>query len=154
VCAFLLFSVVLWAGLYKAVSFTALLLCWTLSRGRNDNFVVTTTDCMNTEHKNVWRAELYLTFVWFLIFFDVISEVRLVIWCWKSYNLWWICKVAVSRNLINSVTWKEDVELFIKSSSTRWFKYDLDKLWLVYTQIVPVIFEPPCILKILIKIRT
>jgi hypothetical protein len=27
---------------------------------------------------------------------------------------------------------------------TRWFKYDRDKLWLVYTQIVPVIFEPPC----------
>ena len=29
-------------------------------------------------------------------------------------------------------------------SRTRWFKYDRDKLWLVYTQIVPVIFEPPC----------
>jgi hypothetical protein len=28
---------------------------------------------------------------------------------------------------------------------TTWFKYDRDKLWLVYTQIVPVIFEPPCI---------
>jgi hypothetical protein len=28
---------------------------------------------------------------------------------------------------------------------TRWFKYDRDKLWLVYKQIVPVIFEPPCI---------
>jgi hypothetical protein len=31
-------------------------------------------------------------------------------------------------------------------SATRWFKYDRAKLWLVYTQIVPVIFEPPCIL--------
>jgi hypothetical protein len=30
------------------------------------------------------------------------------------------------------------------SSCTRWFKYDRNKLWLVYTQIVPVIFEPPC----------
>ena len=28
---------------------------------------------------------------------------------------------------------------------TRWFKYDRDKLWRVYTQSVPVIFEPPCI---------
>jgi hypothetical protein len=28
-----------------------------------------------------------------------------------------------------------------------WFKYDRDKLWLVYTQIVPVIFKPPCSLK-------
>jgi hypothetical protein len=27
---------------------------------------------------------------------------------------------------------------------TRWFKYDRDKLWLIYTQIVLVIFEPPC----------
>jgi hypothetical protein len=27
---------------------------------------------------------------------------------------------------------------------TRWLKYDRDKLWLVYTQSVPVIFEPPC----------
>ena len=31
-----------------------------------------------------------------------------------------------------------------KRGCTRWFKYDRDKLWLVYTQIVPVIFEPPC----------
>ena len=30
------------------------------------------------------------------------------------------------------------------SAYTRWFKYDRDKLLLVYTQIVPVIFEPPC----------
>ena len=29
---------------------------------------------------------------------------------------------------------------------TRWFKYDRDKVCLVYTQIVPVIFEPPCTL--------
>ena len=28
--------------------------------------------------------------------------------------------------------------------NTRWFKYDRDKLWLVYTKSVPVIFEPPC----------
>jgi hypothetical protein len=36
---------------------------------------------------------------------------------------------------------------------TRWFKYDRDKLWLVYTQIVPVIFEPPCINNLLARIR-
>jgi hypothetical protein len=33
--------------------------------------------------------------------------------------------------------------------NTRWFKYDRDKLWLVYTQIVPVIFEPPCIRRLI-----
>ena len=33
----------------------------------------------------------------------------------------------------------------LRVRTTRWFKYDRDKLWLVYTQIIPVIFEPPCI---------
>ena len=37
---------------------------------------------------------------------------------------------------------------------TRWFKYDRDKLWLVYTQSVPVIFEPPCILQNYFTIMT
>ena len=32
------------------------------------------------------------------------------------------------------------------TTTTRWFKYDRDKLSLVYTQSVPVIFEPPCII--------
>ena len=31
--------------------------------------------------------------------------------------------------------------------TTRWFKHDRDKLWLVYTLIVPVMSEPPCIIK-------
>jgi hypothetical protein len=38
----------------------------------------------------------------------------------------------------------------LRNAITRWFKYDRDKLWLVYTQIVPVIFEPPCILYIIL----
>jgi hypothetical protein len=38
----------------------------------------------------------------------------------------------------------EPLRMFTTSRGTRWFKYDRDKLWLVYTQIVPVIFEPPC----------
>jgi hypothetical protein len=37
------------------------------------------------------------------------------------------------------------INLQLSLVCTRWFKYDRDKLWLVYTQIVPVIFEPPCI---------
>ena len=41
------------------------------------------------------------------------------------------------------------LNMCVKSYSliTRWFKYDRDKLWLVYTQSVPVIFEPPFILR-------
>jgi hypothetical protein len=40
--------------------------------------------------------------------------------------------------------WQKDRLLYLYAR-TRWFKYDRDKLWLIYTQIVPVIFEPPCI---------
>ena len=36
---------------------------------------------------------------------------------------------------------------------TRWFKYDRDKLWLVYTQSVPVIFEPPCTFNLALHLR-
>jgi hypothetical protein len=43
------------------------------------------------------------------------------------------------------VTWCRCHLLMLHSiRNTRWFKYDWDKLWLVYTQIVSVIFEPPC----------
>jgi hypothetical protein len=34
----------------------------------------------------------------------------------------------------------------VRGSRKRWFKYDRDKLLLLYTQIIPVIFEPPCTL--------
>ena len=34
---------------------------------------------------------------------------------------------------------------YTHSNDTRWFKYDWDCNRLVYTQIVPVVFEPPCI---------
>jgi hypothetical protein len=40
-----------------------------------------------------------------------------------------------------------DVNILGGSIHTRWFKYDRDNLWLVYTQIVPVIFEPPCTIR-------
>jgi hypothetical protein len=35
------------------------------------------------------------------------------------------------------------LDSILLAACTRWFKYDRDKLWLVYTKIVPVIFEPP-----------
>ena len=41
---------------------------------------------------------------------------------------------------------KQQFSGFLFCVITRWFKYDREKLWLVYTQSVPVIFEPPCIL--------
>jgi hypothetical protein len=45
-------------------------------------------------------------------------------------------------------TLQEHLSIPNMSWSTRWFKYDRDKLWLIYTQIDPVIFEPPCINKL------
>jgi hypothetical protein len=44
------------------------------------------------------------------------------------------------------ITWMifgEKYRSWMSSVCTRWFKYDRDKLWLIYTQILPVIFEPP-----------
>ena len=39
--------------------------------------------------------------------------------------------------------------LFPKDDYTRWFKYDRDYLCVNKSQFVPVIFEPPCIFKLL-----
>ena len=53
-------------------------------------------------------------------------------------------------NWVSGFTSYKQIWNFMKKTNkyscnyTRWFKYDRDKLWLVYTQIVPVIFEPPC----------
>ena len=84
--------------------------------------------------------------------------------CWFSY---WLYSVTGRRLWYKILTllgqWEEiyltavqrEVQILSLTSTlrnimknkvlnTRWFKYDRDKLWLVYTQIVPVIFEPPC----------
>jgi hypothetical protein len=53
---------------------------------------------------------------------------------------------VAQNNLINTLReMRLEVCKQCTSGNTRRFKYDRDKLWLVYTQIVPVIFEPPCI---------
>jgi hypothetical protein len=45
-----------------------------------------------------------------------------------------------------SLIGKNKPKTAVINGNTKWFKYDRDKLLLVYTQIVPVIFEPPCIM--------
>jgi hypothetical protein len=57
-------------------------------------------------------------------------------WYWNHVTQRW------SKKYLYTVALKPCVYMYLY---TRWFKYDRDKLWLVYTQIVPVIFEPPCI---------
>jgi hypothetical protein len=55
------------------------------------------------------------------------------------------CHVPPSFNMgpsASNPTLTQSTQLIFKDY-TRWFKYDRDKLWLVYTQIVPVIYEPP-----------
>ena len=90
------------------------------------------------------------------------------IWCWGSFTE--ICQelpnlVKIVQKCLDSLhedsrfvllatmqrTSAVTLAVFITLSqlrlfvnNTRWFKYDRDKLWLVYTKIVPVIFEPPC----------
>jgi hypothetical protein len=70
-------------------------------------------------------------------------------------NTLWCAGNLVSVNAPEDDAWEaskrverdiKKVLLIVCDRYTRWFKYDRDKLWLVYTQIVLVIFEPPCIL--------
>ena len=51
---------------------------------------------------------------------------------------------CVAFNICSLIWSVLSLSLSRRLGCTRWFKYDRDKLWLVYTQIVPVIFEPPC----------
>jgi hypothetical protein len=54
-------------------------------------------------------------------------------------------KLKLHKPINNLTLYQEGVYyMCIRIFNTRWFKYDWDKLWLVYTQSVPVIFEPPC----------
>ena len=59
------------------------------------------------------------------------------------------------RRLLNKCCWlwtlrNQDKAIlfisFVSNCTTRWFKYDRDWFVQTYTQIVPVIFEPPCII--------
>jgi hypothetical protein len=61
-----------------------------------------------------------------------------------------LCVATRLGNYLSMLMWFRLICRRIQSEKfvvviTRWFKYDRDKLWLVYTQSVPVIFEPPCI---------
>ena len=53
-------------------------------------------------------------------------------------------RVALPTELSRPTTSTKYRYVLFITECTRWFKYDRDKLRLVYTQIVPVIFEPPC----------
>jgi hypothetical protein len=39
-----------------------------------------------------------------------------------------------------------ELQCYIPTEYTRWFKYDRDYLFVNKSQFVPVIFEPPCII--------
>jgi hypothetical protein len=54
------------------------------------------------------------------------------------------CALVAEEPADSTSTTEELANSVLLHQTTRWFKYDRDKLWLVYTQTVPVIFEPPC----------
>jgi hypothetical protein len=60
--------------------------------------------------------------------------------CWNEFQSAWFQAIAAELLAFLSFYVVTPCGLV----NTRWFKYDRDKLWLVYTQIVPVIFESPC----------
>ena len=77
-----------------------------------------------------------------LFFKDLIKFAPGLRWYWKLKN--------VERFLQLAQRWKVFFFFTIRCPcfvSTRWFKYDRDWLFIVYTQKVPVIFEPPCIFR-------
>jgi hypothetical protein len=74
----------------------------------------------------------------------------------KAFTAWKIGQIALQANFTRTIDcvvglvhlqWQYLIKSPMKQvTCARWFKYDRDKLWLVYTQIVPVIFEPLCML--------
>jgi hypothetical protein len=69
-----------------------------------------------------------------------LSSVSVEIWYFMTLNK----RSYSSFSCYLSLSYRADHSSNIDHANTRWFKYDRDKLWLVYTQSVPVIFEPPC----------
>jgi hypothetical protein len=77
--------------------------------------------------------------------------VRLCYMCMKAYILCYmcikayiLCYMCIKAYILSYMCMKAYIVCYMCSKAyTMWFRYDRDKLWLVYTQIVPVIFEPP-----------
>jgi hypothetical protein len=94
------------------------------------------TGCMKKFGAECMLAFGLAAFV-FLLFLSVMIKKQN---CKVAYSIVYGCEVlyCTLREYIGGR--EEGVE-----EDTGWFRYDRDKLRLVYTQIVPVIFEPPCI---------
>jgi hypothetical protein len=63
------------------------------------------------------------------------------------YVHWLSCSEIQTKHTITFCRRNAQFEMLQDRQCTRWFKYDRDKLWLVYTQLVPVISGPPCTYK-------
>jgi hypothetical protein len=64
----------------------------------------------------------------------------------KVLRIYWMNSTLMSSLELKNLSITRRQQLWVHLwPITRCFKYDWDKLWLVYTLIVPVIFEPPCI---------
>jgi hypothetical protein len=66
----------------------------------------------------------------------------------------WVFEICqcYTAGIVGSQLWHCITSTEHNHGVTRWSKYDRDKLWLVYTQIVPVIFEPHCTYEVQPKI--
>jgi hypothetical protein len=62
------------------------------------------------------------------------------VYCWSTRH----CKQYKNATRCTKILLWQICIAGNKKKRTRWLKYARYKLWLVYTQIVPVIFEPPC----------
>ena len=94
-------------------------------------------------HDTTWHD-----MIWYMIWLAKEAAGKNII----SYNRIPICEIAQQLGEMSLKKWQMQWDRTTKAlttkelfPNTRWFKYDGDWLRLVYTQSVPVIFEPPCI---------
>jgi hypothetical protein len=75
------------------------------------------------------------------------SLINLTVQLKLSYTQMFVIKLFLSSSSCSFYPlWFQLCSWTAKATNvTKWFKYDRDKLWLVYTKSVPVIFGPPCI---------
>jgi hypothetical protein len=106
--------------------------CYVLKWSRTVDWIMQVKCCVHEGDKCTWK------------WLNILHKIKL-----KNGALWETngtskeMRIHSSKNYTRTLMWDTNYT-FCRLSTTRWFKYDRDKLWLIYTQSVPVIFEPPC----------
>ena len=115
----------------------------TLEDSKNINFILSSFTSLLASFDSSLFLVLFINLT--LTVLSLLSFARFFSYTLFSFRAYFVFVSSLYFCLILFITVVLLSFLFPYFVHTRWFKYDRDKLWLVYTQIVPVIFEPPCI---------